>query len=41
MRLILIPVNYPLVLMNSVDKDVGNLKEIKHTDVFSSMAGFN
>ena len=26
-------------LMNSVDKDVGNLKEIKHTDVFSQWQG--
>jgi len=26
-------------LMNSVDKDVGNIKEIKHTDVFSQWQG--
>jgi vitamin B12 transporter len=26
-------------LMNSVDKDVGNLKEIKHTDLFSQWQG--
>jgi len=26
-------------LMNSVDKDIGNLKEIKHTDVFSQWQG--
>ena len=26
-------------LMNSIDKDVGNLKEIKHTDVFSQWQG--
>ena len=27
-------------LMNSVDKDVGNLKEIKHTDIFTQWQGF-
>ena len=26
-------------LMNSVDKDVGNIKEIKHTDIFSQWQG--
>ena len=33
--------SYPLGLMNSVDRDIGNKKEIKHTDIFTQWQGLS